>query len=606
MKVSFGVKFGALLLLANMTLVSVILVFFYDNRMSNMKSDLSARFGDVARTSAFVLKEEDRVLIETFRNRIYDLLPKGYENTVDGLSPKLVSPQDRQVSLGPLLDSELSSAIESDFEFQYIVQLLRRMQAGSKKQADKLSFLEAEQLDQFGASRVSAAQLMVLVPGVDANTALMVLADSNYKSGNPTSLGTLYSSNAFQAAPFGGRLSVSDDWYEGVQGKEMSALVPILNNDGAVIAALCLDWRVDDFSRRIDEQKQVSLLIFSIAIVVALLLSFLLTSWVSIPLSKLRLGAEQLSKRDFKHEVSINSQDEFGLLAATFNKVSSELDEFTRNMDGIVEAKTVQLTKAKEELVAVNSILNQENVHLGAEVSNLIALRERALPYLDTAEQRAALKDYHIELHYLPSQALCGDLWQTQVDERGANITLGQVSGYGLETAMMAMQVQSLLKEISASGSHSLASINHYLFDQNESINLNLLCKVMSVQIENNTLSVVGSGESPIKFGNEPSRLIDVPTMLPLGVKSSVDVDPVCLSLEQGEGIFLFSAGFKLALAKLHDIDADTLEPSNIIKLSEILDNNGVTLLEKIKSQDWFDDFQQDISFILIRYQGNE
>ena len=366
MKVSFGVKFGAVLLLANMTLVSVILVFFYDNRMSNMKSDLSARFGDVARTSAFVLKEEDRVLIETFRNRIYDLLPKGYENTVDGLSLKLVSPQDRQVSLGPLLDSELSSAIESDFEFQYIVQLLRRMQAGSKKQADKLSFLEAEQLDQFGASRVSAAQLMVLVPGVDANTALMVLADSNYKSGNPTSLGTLYSSNAFQAAPFGGRLSVSDDWYEGVEGKEMSALVPILNNDGAVIAALCLDWRVDDFGRRIDEQKQVSLLIFSIAIVVALLLSFLLTSWVSIPLSKLRLGAEQLSKRDFKHEVSINSQDEFGLLAATFNKVSSELDEFTRNMDGIVEAKTVQLTKAKEELVAVNSILNQENVHLGA------------------------------------------------------------------------------------------------------------------------------------------------------------------------------------------------------------------------------------------------
>jgi HAMP domain-containing protein len=433
----------------------------------------------------------------------------------------------------------------------------------------------------------------------------MVLADSNYKSGNPTSLGTLYSSNAFQAAPFGGRLSVSDDWYEGVEGKEMSALVPILNNDGAVIAALCLDWRVDDFGRRIDEQKQVSLLIFSIAIVVALLLSFLLTSWVSIPLSKLRLGAEQLSKRDFKHEVSINSQDEFGLLAATFNKVSSELDEFTRNMDGIVEAKTVQLTKAKEELVAVNSILNQENVHLGAEVSNLIALRERALPYLDTAEQRAALKDYQIELHYLPSQALCGDLWQAQVDERGANITLGQVSGYGLETAMMAMQVQSLLKEVSASGSDPLASINHYLYDQNESINLNLLCKVMSVQIENNTLSVVGSGESPIKFGNEPSRLIDVPTMLPLGVKSSVDVDPVCLSLEQGEGIFLFSTGFKLALAKLHDIDADTLEPSNIIKLSEILDNNGVTLLEKIKSQDWFDDFQQDISFILIRYQGS-
>ena len=605
MKASFGVKFGALLLLANMTLVSTVLLVFYENRISNMKSDLAARFGDVARTSAFVLKEEDRVLIETFRNRIYDLLPKGYENTVDGLSLKLVSPQDRQVSLGPLLDSELSSAIESDFEFQYIVQLLRRMQAGSKKQADKLSFLEAEQLDQFGASRVSAAQLMVLVPGVDANTALMVLADSNYKSGNPTSLGTLYSSNAFQAAPFGGRLSVSDDWYEGVQGKEMSALVPILNNDGAVIAALCLDWRVDDFSRRIDEQKQVSLLIFSIAIVVALLLSFLLTSWVSIPLSKLKLGAEQLSKKNFNHRVSINSQDEFGLLADTFNKVSTELGQFTRNLDGIVQAKTAQLTKAKDEVLALNNILNEENAHLGAEVSHLISLRQGMLPCGELLTSKYRFTGYELALHYLPSQAVCGDFWQVHEYDKKTNITFGQVSGYGLETATMAMQIQSILKAMDGSGIEPLNCVNQYLYKQLESINLNLFCKVLSVQMDQNTLSLVGSGEPPIKFGNEQPSFVELSSMLPLGISDKLDFKPVQISMLNGEAILLFSTGFKNALAKLNGLDAEILTASKIIELSGILKSNSSHILDEIKQQTWFESFQQDISFILIHCKGS-
>ena len=606
MKASFGVKFGALLLLANMTLVSTVLLVFYENRISNMKSDLAARFGDVARTSAFVLKEEDRVLIEGFRNRIYDLLPKGYESTVDDFSRTLDSSQDRQVSLGSLFDSELSSAIESDFEFQYIVQLLRRMQAGSKKkQVDKLSFLEAEKLDQLGASRVGTARLMILMPGVDASSALMVLADSNYKNGKPTSPGSLYSSNAFQAAPFGGELSVSDDWYEGLDGKQMSALVPILNKDGAVIAALCLDWRVDDFGRRIDEQKKVSLLIFSIAIVVALLLSFLLTSWVSIPLSKLKLGAEQLSKKNFNHRVSINSQDEFGLLADTFNKVSTELGQFTRNLDGIVQAKTAQLTKAKDEVLALNNILNEENAHLGAEVSHLISLRQGMLPCGELLTSKYRFTGYELALHYLPSQAVCGDFWQVHEYDKKTNITFGQVSGYGLETATMAMQIQSILKAMDGSGIEPLNCVNQYLYKQLESINLNLFCKVLSVQMDQNTLSLVGSGEPPIKFGNEQPSFVELSSMLPLGISDKLDFKPVQISMLNGEAILLFSTGFKNALAKLNGLDAEILTASKIIELSGILKSNSSHILDEIKQQTWFESFQQDISFILIHCKGS-
>lgn len=608
MKVSFGIKFGALMLITIMALVGSMLVFFHQDTMGTMKTDLKDRIGDVARTSAFILDEEDRLLIETFRDQIYARLPADYEKTAQKFERLSKSGDESQGSADKLFSMDASSNIQNEYDFQYIVQLLRRMQAGSKVQTDTLSFLEQESLSESDASDVAWAFLMVLVPGVEANNMLMVLADSHYEgdgenSANP--IGTLYASDEFYAKPFDGKTAVSEDWYQDKYGKLMSGLVPIKNKDGEVIAALGVDWLVDDFSQRINDRRNFSLLIFAFAVAMALVLTFLITAWISIPLGKLRIGAEQLSKQDFEHKVSIKSKDEFGLLATTYNKVSIELGKFTRDLDGIVQAKTAQLTKAKEEVLALNNILNQENVHLGAEVSNLIALRERSLPYLDTVEQLTSLNDYDIAFHYLPSQAVCGDFWQVQMDDQQANVTFGQVSGYGLETAMVAMQVQSLLKANSGSQVGPLATVNQYLFEQQQSINLNLYCKVLSVQIIQDQLTVMGSGEAPLKYSSKGASNIELANMLPLGVGANIELEPVLLSLLKNEGVLLFSGGFKQALAKLHNVNADALQPADIIELSGVLNNNANALLEEIKQQSWFDEFNQDISFIVIHHKGS-
>lgn len=608
MKVSFGIKFGALMLIAIMALVGSILVFFHQESMSTMKTDLKDRIGDVARTSALILDEEDRILIENFRDQIYARLPADYEKTVKNFELLSKSGDELQDNVDKLFSMDASSNIQNEYDFQYIVQLLRRMQAGSKVQADTLAYLEQEKLSENDASDVAWAYLMVRLPGVEANNTLMILADSHYQGdadNNANPIGTLYASDAFYAKAFKSEIAISEDWYEDKYGKLMSGVVPIKNNNGEVIAALGLDWLVEDFSQRINERKNFSLVIFVFAVAMALVLTFLITAWISIPLGKLRIGAEQLSKQDFEHKVTIKSKDEFGLLASTFNKVSVELGKFTRDLDGIVQAKTAQLTKAKEEVLALNNILSQENAHLGAEVSNLIALRERTLPYLDKVRQYTSFNDYDIAFHYLPSQAVCGDFWQVRIDDKQTNLTFGQVSGYGLETAMMAMQAQSLLKANSASQEGPLATVNQYLYEQHQSINLNLYCKVLSVQIIQDQLTLMGCGEAPVKYTSKGASYIELANMLPLGVAAHIELESVVLSLRKNEGLLLFSAGFKQALAKLHNVNADAMLPADMIELSGVLNDNASTLLEEIKQQAWFDEFNQDISFILIHHKGS-
>jgi sigma-B regulation protein RsbU (phosphoserine phosphatase) len=120
MKTSFGMKFGILMLLAMTALVGSMLVFFYQYSNTMMKKDLQDKILDVTRTGAFILKEEDRELIENFRDQVYTLLPADYKDRVDRYINKK--------GPGELLDSDVYEQLQYDFDFHYIVQLLRRIQ----------------------------------------------------------------------------------------------------------------------------------------------------------------------------------------------------------------------------------------------------------------------------------------------------------------------------------------------------------------------------------------------------------------------------------------------------------------------------------------------
>jgi sigma-B regulation protein RsbU (phosphoserine phosphatase) len=467
--------------------------------------------------------------------------------------------------------------------------------------------LPQEKIHEAGASKIAWSYLLVKIPEIPVEKGMMFLALSFYLADDDyaaTPISTLYTPDDATLTAIKGKVGISNDWYVGAESGDtvMSAVIPLKNELGEVIAALGVDYLVGSFRERIAEQKFVSMIVFVVTVAIALVLIFFVTAWISIPLSKLRIGAEQLSKHDFEHRVDIKSNDEFGLLANTFNKVSEELGEFTRDLDSIVKAKTAGLTKAREEVVALNNILNQENAHLGAEVKNLIALRERTLPYLN---QKLKVNNYEITFNYLPSQAVCGDFWQIRSDKECTDISFGGISGYGLETAMMAMQIQSLFKVVDGNNNKRLSAINDFLFEQGESINLKLLCKLFLLQINKNNITLSGSGEAPIRFSTNQQAFIKLASLLPLGVNRDITMESVQLSLHSGEGLLLYSAGFKLALAHLAKSEGYELQAQDILHLSGVLGESSGNIMDKFTEQPWFDDFNQDISFILINRKGS-
>lgn len=599
MKTSFGVKLGFILMVLITSLVGSMLLYFNQYSTAMLQSDLKQTISDVTRTGAMVFDEADREVIQSLRAKLYKNLPEDHQEKV-----KVYLKNKNNVNRNTaLLAKNDSNMLHNSDEFQYIVQLLRRVQEGSRARLNTLRVLPQTNVKDANPSRVAWAYLMVTVPNIAAEKTLMFLADSNYEidhvSPEGNQIGNLYDAGGFFVKPFRGDMATSDGWYEDKFGRVITALVPIKNDAGEVIAALGVDYNVKMFSERVNKLQATSWTVFGFSILAVFVISVFITIWVSMPLAKLRSGAEQLSKQDFDHVISIRSEDEFGLLANTINKVSHTLGEFTRNLDGLVKQRTQQLSKVQNEVLHLNQQLTQDNAHLGAEVENLIALRKKMMPEINTTIPH---HEYDVSFYYLPSQRVGGDFWQLLNNtEQHLEFVIGQTSGYGLETASTTMQIQSLLATSNEELEARVSKVNKFLYQLSDTINLKLFSKVLNVCLDENWLTVTGHLEDPIVFTNSGASKINVSEQnLPLGLEPQVDEKAITIELQGSQNVLFYTSGFINALTKLTNDEKPNFTAEDIIKITGFTQSSAEDLIALFKSQPWFDDFEDDICFVLI------
>ena len=114
-----------------------------------------------------------------------------------------------------------------------------------------------------------------------------------------------------------------------------------------------------------------NLRIFTIAIsiicaIVVIVISIILVRRVTKPLQKLAEGTHKISEGDLNFKLTIESKDEIGLLANSFNDMTSQLDEsnarlegYSHNLELMVADKTKEIEQMLEELRYKNKEMEQ-------------------------------------------------------------------------------------------------------------------------------------------------------------------------------------------------------------------------------------------------------
>jgi len=249
------------------------------------------------------------------------------------------------------------------------------------------------------------------------------------------------------------------------QGERILETTSLIQRAGNPVSSLTIDehtrhidimqpyfevWGRHDYSVRyifslasLDSMTQgmiITITLYSAIFIIVsfLLIFFLFNYFVSSPIGELTRGVRAMGKGELGHKVTIKSKDEIGELAATFNTMSADLkisrdnlEQYSKNLEKLVEERTKELqektrrleqinkdlTTAREELNILNKnleervqqrteevekLLKQKDefvTQLGHDLKNPLGPLINLIPLLEQQEEDAAKKEMLTVLH---------------------------------------------------------------------------------------------------------------------------------------------------------------------------------------------------------------
>jgi two-component system, NtrC family, sensor kinase len=181
--------------------------------------------------------------------------------------------------------------------------------------------------------------------------------------------------------PFIDRAFVVNEWY-------IAAYEPIRNIKGETIGILYVGTLEAPYT---DLRKNVIYSFLAVAffgLVLVLFLAYFLTRSVTRPIDNLMKATEGIAGGDFSHEVPVESQDEVGHLAASFNRMVRTLRATMEELY-VVNTKLQDLNRHYLEMVSF--ITHELNQPMGVLKGYLIMLHDESLGPLTTSKQRQAV-----------------------------------------------------------------------------------------------------------------------------------------------------------------------------------------------------------------------
>lgn len=175
-----------------------------------------------------------------------------------------------------------------------------------------------------------------------------------------------------EGKPWIDRAFVVNDWY-------ITSYEPIRNVHDEIIGMLYVGMLEKPYKDTTARVMLTFILMAFLCVVLLLIILYFSTTKIIRPLQKMVVATEEIARGDLSHKVTVNSKDEIGHLAESFNKMTlklktanEQLVEWGKTMEEKVKERTAELTKMHAQLVQSEKLasLGKLSASIAHEINN--------------------------------------------------------------------------------------------------------------------------------------------------------------------------------------------------------------------------------------------
>lgn len=386
---------------------------------------------------------------------------------------------------------------------------------------------------------------------------------------------------------------VEQNLLENSAGKEvLYGYAPINDPLGRREGVLAIELDASDIINSQNQAKNLALLTFLVTLPLALGVGWWLGRRLISPIEELVEGAEAIAQGQLDLEVKVRSKDEVGVLASAFNHMSHQLKQSFHTLEAKVAQRTAQLQQANQEIISLNERLKAENIRMSAELEVTRQLQKMILP---KEEELSQISELDIAGFMEPADEVGGDYYDILQQNGNVRISIGDVTGHGLESGVLAIMVQTSLRTLMAHNETDpvkvLNTLNRTIYDNIQRMNSDKNLTLSLLDYRDGILSFSGQHEEivVVRASGEVERIDTIDLGFPIGLEENISdfVSSAQLRLHLGDIVVLYTDGITEAenMNKKH---------YSLERLIEVVKMNGKRSAKEIR-QNVIDDVRQHI-----------
>jgi predicted ATPase/serine phosphatase RsbU (regulator of sigma subunit)/tRNA A-37 threonylcarbamoyl transferase component Bud32 len=268
------------------------------------------------------------------------------------------------------------------------------------------------------------------------------------------------------------------------------------------------------------------------------------------------------------------TEDRVAILTMLSTQIAISLEnaQYANHLEEKVKERTAQLAEANEEITALNEMLKEENLRMGAELDVAKQLQQMVLPKEEELQQ---IEGLDIAGYMTPADEVGGDYYDVLVHEGRLKIGIGDVTGHGLESGVLMLMVQTAVRTLLDSGvneaSQFLTTLNHTIYNNVQRMGTDKNLTLSLLDYQDNRLRVTGQHEE-VLLVHKNGQIEQIDTFelgFSVGVISDIAnfVSQIDIELHPGEGIVLYTDG----ITEARDPD---MELYGLERLCEVVSRN--------------------------------